>query len=197
MSFEKNLGFGKVAESQIAQWLRRGGWAILPVYEKLIDEGKGPQLYTASTELVAPDLLAFRERRVLWIEVKHKTAFTWHRKTERWVTGIDQRHYEDYLSVEKQSPWPVYLLFLHRGGCAKDSPTDSPSGLFGERLSFLKENINHKHDKWGKGGMVYWWIGTLRKFTDLDNLASSPPEFPDYESAIQYRQNGNQYTLAL
>ncbi len=44
MSFRRNLAYGKTAESAITLWFRRRGWAVMPVYEKLIDEGKGPQV---------------------------------------------------------------------------------------------------------------------------------------------------------
>lgn len=195
MSFGETLKFGKVAESEIAQWLRRSGWSILPVYEKVIDEGKGPQLYTAHMELIAPDLLAFRENNVIWAEVKHKTAFSWHRLTRRWTTGIDRRHYHEYLRVEKESPWPVYLFFLHLGGQAKDSPPDSPSGLFGERLSVLKDNVNHESPNWGSSGMVYWALEALEKYVELDDLRRGARGFDPRVSSVAYQQKGNQLSL--
>ena len=95
------------------------------------------------------------------IEAKHKTAFSWHRLTGRWVTGVDLRHYEYYCKIEDMSPWPVWLMFLHRGGQAKDSPP-SPSGLFGNRLEVLRRQENHRSDKWGKWGMVYWALPSLK-----------------------------------
>ena len=162
MSLEESLAIGQAGESAIATWLRGKGYSVLPVYEKLFDTGKGPQLYTPGAELIAPDLLAFRGDRVLWIEAKHKTAFSWHRLTGRWVTGIDLRHYGDYLKVDDDSPWPVWLLFLHAGGQAKDSPPDSPSGLFGERLEYLRQHENHRHENCGRSGMVYWAHETLK-----------------------------------
>lgn len=162
MSFAQSLEYGVAGESAIARWLRHCGYSVLPVYEKIIDTGKGPQLYAPNTRLIAPDLLVFRGERVRWIEAKHKTAFSWHRKTERWVTGIDLRHYRDYCEVDDTSPWPVWLLFLHDGGQAKDSPPDSPSGLFGNALTYLREHENHRHENWGSGGMVYWAIGDLK-----------------------------------
>lgn len=144
------------------------------MYEKLIDEGKGPQLFTPDEGLIAPDMLAFRKAEVLWIEAKHKDAFTWHRITGRWCTGVDLRHYGDYCKVADGSPWPVWLLFLHRGGQAKDSPPESPSGLFGNTLSSLRKRENHRSDRWGRSGMVYWAIDNLHKLADLCEVEAIP-----------------------
>ncbi len=108
----------------------------------------------------------------MWVEAKHKTAFSWHRLTERWVTGIDLRHYEHYLRVAMKTPWPVWLLFLHEGGQAKDSPAESPAGLFGNELLFLSAHENHRSDKWGRSGMVYWAEASLKKLAGLELLTA-------------------------
>lgn len=168
-SFDSKLKLGKIGEGYIARWLRRKGYHVLPVYEKEIHTGKGPILYQAiGSPLIAPDMLVFKNYdRVSWIEAKTKSAFTWHRKTERWVTGIDLHHYEQYLKVAELSPWPVYLLFLQLKGQAKDSPPNCPTGLYGGKLKILQERENHRHDNWGKRGMVYWAEGKLTKFAKL------------------------------
>jgi hypothetical protein len=158
--------YGLAGESAIALWLRSHGFTVLPVYEKLVDEGKGPQLYLPVGSVIAPDLLAFSAEKVLWIEAKHKTAFTWHRITGRWVTGNDLRHYIAYQKVDRETPWRVWLLFLHDGGQAKDSPENSPRGLFGNALARLVMCENHRSDKWGHSGMVYWAIGSLIKLAN-------------------------------
>jgi len=170
MTFQQTLEYGLAGESTIACWLRSRGFAVLPAYEKIIDNGKGPRLYMPEGSLIVPDLLAFNQEKALWIEAKHKTAFSWHRITERWVTGIDVCHYEQYCQVDERTPWPVWLLFLHDGGQAKDSPPASPSGLFGERLSILRKCENHRHDNWGRSGMVYWSVDVLKRLAVLDEL---------------------------
>jgi len=172
MNFSQARRYGLAGESAIAKWLRGRGFSVLPVYEKIIDTGKGPQLYVPDGTLIATDLFAFNGSKALWIEAKHKTAFTWHRLTQRWVTGIDLRHYADYCRLDELSPWPVWLLFLHDGGQAKDSPPDSPAGLFGNSLAVLRKHENHQSDNWGKTGMVYWAIDSLIKLATLDELNS-------------------------
>lgn len=175
MTFQSSLDYGKAGESAIASWLRRRGFCVLPVYEKIIHEGKGPQLYMVDGELIAPDLLVFTGTKTMWIEAKHKTAFTWHRLTGQWVTGIDLRHYADYCRVAQETPWPVWLLFLHDGGQAKDSPPNSPAGLFGHNLRYLQENEHHRHDNWGRSGMVYWAHDKLRLVATLEEVYDAIP----------------------
>jgi len=171
MAFSNNLSYGQAGESAIAQWLRSKGYTIMPVYEKIFDTGKGPQLYLPNDEkLIAPDILAFNGKdNIRWIEAKHKTAFSWHRISNSWVTGIDLRHYTDYLKVADLSPWPVWLLFLHRGGQAKDSPAHSPAGLFGNPLAYLRQRESHRSDKWARG-MVYWSIKNLKMIAALEEI---------------------------
>lgn len=174
MIFEEKLAFGKIGESEIAKWLNKKGWNVLPVYEKQIDEGKGPQLFTPSKNLIAPDLFAFKPlvNNALWIEAKHKTVFSWHRITQRWTTGIDLRHYNDYLEVADLSPWPVWLLFLHSQSSvsSRNEPWPCPTGLYGRTLEKLKVNENHRSNKWGRSGMVYWAEASLIKLAEMDQL---------------------------
>lgn len=169
-AFRESLRVGKVGESKIAQYFKDKGYNVLPVYEIEIDSGKGPQLFTPNKQLIAPDMLVFKMDKCFWIEAKHKTAFTWHRNTQKWTTGVDLKHYEHYCEVDNCSPWPVWLMFLHRGGQAKDSPADSPAGLFGNTLEHLREHENHRSPNWGKYGMVYWNIGSLKKLANIDQF---------------------------
>lgn len=166
LSFAKQLKFGKIAESYIADYLKDKGYAVLPIYEKEISEGKGPAVFFPDKEVIGTDILAFKGDKVFWIEAKHKTAFSWHRITQRWVTGIDIRHYEDYFLLQDRTRWPVWLLFKHDGGQAKDSPPDSPRGLFGNNLKKLAMCENHRHLNWGKSGMVYWAVSNLIRLKD-------------------------------
>ena len=141
---------------------------MLPVYEVEKGNFAGPRFFPSEhSPLVAPDMLTFANGEVIWIEAKHKTAFTWHRKTKRFVTGIDLNHYRDYLRIQEIVEQPVWLLFLHKGGQAKDSPP-SPSGLYGNSLGYLKNHENHRHQNHGRYGMVYWAIHDLRKLAEYD-----------------------------
>lgn len=154
----------------------------MPVYEKILDTGKGPQVYTPEQSLVAPDILAFRGDGTLWIEAKTKTVFSWYGIGKRWVTGIDLHHYRQYLKVAEVSPWPVWLLFLHTSSVTDSrdvskwgAPQTCPVGLFGGKLSYLSvpTNISHEHENWGKTGMIYWSHKTLTKIASLEDVIDS------------------------
>jgi hypothetical protein len=166
VGFESSFAFGKVAESQIAKWLQARGNHILPVYEKESGEYKGPVLNTPDgLHIICPDMLAISKHGIAWIEAKHKSAFTYSKKysNERgydvWNTGIDLKHYNHYTQLQKELPHiPVWLMFLHQDGTAKDTPLGkvSPTGLFMAPIRHLQANECHQHPNGGKNGMVYW-----------------------------------------
>lgn len=170
MSFVKQLAVGQVGESAISKWLQSEGFTVLPAYEIEQQHFKGPRLFTAELDLIAPDMLVFNARKVLWVEAKTKSAFTWHRISQTWQTGIDRRHWLDYVRVDQQTPWRVWVLFLHRAGVlAKDTPIGmtSPSGLFGNSVEILARSIHHESENHGPSGMVYWQVGTLKKIREF------------------------------
>ena len=176
--FPQQLAIGRTGESVIARWLQARGYAVLPVYEKSERDYKGPALYAIEGPLIAPDMLAFLPTgKAFWIEAKTKDAFSWHRKTQRWVTGIDLRNYEDYQRVQAVSPWPVWLLFLQGDGVAKDTPDGmiAPRGLFGRALTYLLKHENHRFADYGTSGMVYWSDTTLLKIADYPITAPDNP----------------------
>lgn len=172
--FKERLAFGKLGESKIASWLRTRGNYVLPVYETE-EQYKGPRLYAPTREIVSPDLLVFNFEGIRWVEAKHKTVFTWHRITERWTTGIDRRHYKEYLSLAEEWPWPIWLLFLHESDEPDERdkeycPKKCPIGLYGGDILLLNKKINHEHDNWGKSGMVYWAEKSLIKLATLQEI---------------------------
>lgn len=173
-TFRAKLAQGRVSEGVIATWLRSVcGYHILPVYELERETNKGPVAFLDNgTPLVAPDMLAFRRDSTKWIEAKHKSVFTWYRKDGCWTTGIDRRHWRHYCELSMNSPWPIWLLFLHQQDRTdtRSEPWPCPTGLFGERLSHLFLHVNHESDKWGSHGMVYWRHGTLRLLAHLDSV---------------------------
>jgi hypothetical protein len=178
--FRQLLEVGQIGESVIARWLRQRGNFVLPVYETMA-EFKGPRLFTPTsyqqTELIAPDMLVFRphQEQPLWIEAKHKDTFTWHRKSRNWQTGIDQKYWLDYLQIQASISWDIWLLFLHRGGQDKDTGEQSPSGLFGEKLTTLKSKIHHTCPpcEMGSGGMVFWNYQDLKQLATMSELQNS------------------------
>ena len=176
MTFEQSLKHGQIGEGKIAAWLKSKGKSIMPVYEKEINEGKGPQFFTPDNSLAAPDMLVFP--KMTWVEAKRKSTFTWYRKGNppNWETGIDYHHYCDYQRVMKTSQIPVWLLFLHESEKPSDTdlkwscPPQCPTGLFGQSLEYLVENESHVSENWGNNGMVYWGVDKLKRLADLEDL---------------------------
>lgn len=189
MNFADSLAVGQMGESMIAQWLRLRGFHVLPAYEKEIDNGKGPRLFTASNtghaQLIAPDLFVMGKGQFMWIEAKHKTRFSWYGRNRYFVTGVDLRHFHDYCRVADATQLPVWLLFLHQ--CAETWPEDvrkwgappvCPVGLFGREISFLRKTNSHQSEKWGATGMIYW-----RPYEHLIELATLDEVSPQYAMA--------------
>lgn len=180
-SFDQRLAFGKIAESHIATWLRRArGWSVLPVYEQELAEGKGPQFFTPDSEVVAPDMLAMKGDQVRWIEAKRKTVFSWRGVGGYWETGIDLRHYHEYLRVADLHPWSVWLLFLHESSRTDPrdverwgAPATCPTGLYGGTIAYLRDHESHTDPRWGRTGMVYWKHETLKQLATLDEVRAA------------------------
>lgn len=174
LEFIEKYAQGRVAESAITRWLTQRGNFVLPVYETGEDAKKGPQLFGQLEQFIAPDMLVLPQ--ATFIEAKNKSAFTWHRKTERWTTGIDRKHYHEYFQVQDRTSVPVWLLFLHTNsqpskndqdwGC----PDSCPVGLFGQSLSVLSDNVNHESPLWGRSGMIYWAHETLRLLARIEDV---------------------------
>jgi hypothetical protein len=179
-SFRQQLAFGKVAEGAIARWLMGRGHSILPVYEKEVGDGtyKGPQLYRMRESFAAPDLLVFSNAsEILWVEAKRKSVFTWWRKGRVWETGIDLRHYRDYLAIRDRIGIRMLLMFLHE--CSEPSPIDRPflppgstcpTGLFAGEIGELSANESHRDPRHGRSGMVYWAHETLVQLATLEQI---------------------------
>lgn len=171
-AFELKLKNGQIGESLISHWLRSKGWNVLPVYEMEVNHGKGPRLFSAQSQIVAPDAIAFKGEKVMWIEVKHKTAFTEYRIKGTFQTGIDLRHYMEYIKISELNEWPLWILFFHAGGTAKDS-APSPAGLYGGEIRYLMSCEDHRSEKHGHTGMVYWNEQDLKKLATYDEVVCS------------------------
>jgi hypothetical protein len=176
-SFQVKLSQGKIGESLISRWLQSRGNMVFPAYQVEKDSGKGPQLFTAAGNFVLPDMMAFlQDGRFLWVEAKHKTCFTWHRKTGQWVTGVDLRHYKEYQKVTEKTNLPVWIVFWHpkstpsQDDLKNGAPENCPTGLFGNDLASLAANENHRSDKWGADGMVYWAQNKLKHLALVEDV---------------------------
>ena len=186
--FADNLRRGQVAEGLIAHWLRRRGNHVLPAYQIEQDAGKGPALHMAEGDsLVTPDLLAFTPAgRFVWIEAKSKSAATWYRKGRCWQTGLDARHWRDYVAVSERTGLDVWLLFVLEQAqpwhydAAHGAPSTAPIGLYGERIDAMVGLLAggtqaHASDAYARG-MVYWDVAALRFLASMADLSAGVQE---------------------
>ncbi len=174
--FHERLARGQIGESLIARFLRRRNWILFPAYEKEINNGKGPRLFLPfgfdEKQLILPDIQGMNtlSQLVYWFDVKHKSACTYYRKNKRWQTGIDLRHYQDYLKVQKFTKWPVWLLFLQREATITNAPPGvkpCPTGLYGCPIT-QPYSDDGWHWSYGKRcDMVYWGIDDLKFMAPL------------------------------
>lgn len=169
--FDEQMADAKKYEKAMAQWFRKNGFTIFPACDYL-PENKGPRVLSSNRSTVSPDLLVWKGKDALWMEIKSKSSFTWHRRTGCWQTGIDWKYYVEYKSVHKDSPWPVHLVFLQLGKPRHDDRGRlQPSGLYYNSLDVLGEpGIGRTYNPGQRGGMIYWKIDHLIKLAELHEV---------------------------
>ena len=174
--------FGRFGENVVACWLRARGNTLLPVRDiQMGHVWKGPRMTgPEGIERVATDwLVTTPTGQVVYSEVKRKHAFSWHRNTREWVTGIDQHYLDHYVRTRQTSNIDMWLLFVHLNGEPTDAdlkqgcPNCCPTGIFGAEIRTLANEVHHTHGNWGKGGMVYWTAPPLKLLATLNELQPS------------------------
>jgi len=150
MSFEDRLEHARRVEQDVAAWLMRRNWLVLPVYDYSgQQDDKAPKLQAARRRdsLVAPDLLAARGGAHLWFEVKWKAAATLHRKTDTLETGLNLRHWRDYVAIKRESGADVWIVFVH----------EAEAEIRAAEVSQLARSARiYDGAKMGRGGMVFF-----------------------------------------
>lgn len=175
LKFKDALNFGIDGEDVISNYFMYIGFSILPACRIECQPYKGPRLQSKESETTLPDLFAISKTGSMWIEAKHKSGFTWYRSMNRhgvfgsFQTGIDLKVYEEYRKIANETPFDVYLMFLHEGGKAKDSP-ESPAGLWGDTIENLKKIEDHTSLNYGRSGMVYWNMCDLPQWATMEEL---------------------------
>jgi hypothetical protein len=174
---------GIAGESVAAAWLQEKGYHLQPAYETLGLDFKGPRIFGPDRPFVAPDLWCVIRRAGqtagLYAEVKTKTHFTWYGKGARFETGIDERHYLDYLALQEAVGLPVHMVFLHTTNQAwgEDvrrwaAPEIVGGGLFWGRLDALQPYTRSAlmQQRGAEKPMVYWPRDALRRSLTLEQV---------------------------
>lgn len=106
---------GWSGERILLEWLRKRGWNVLAVCDFTGREAnKAPRIHTLSGWLTAPDFLVWSEGCIRWLELKTKTKAVCFRSRREWRHGISERHWKDYLEVERVTNIPGYLAIFEK-----------------------------------------------------------------------------------
>lgn len=170
-TFQARLTIGEQGETVVRQWLRRLGFAAIPLCDLPSSPGHGPRIAGPDEEFVAPDFLVFRAGRARFVDAKTKGQATWHRASRAWMTGISSEELAGYQQVAAAFGIECFVFFLHMAR-QPDPATSSlaPVGLFGDEVERLAASVHHRH-----GEMSFWSFRDLRLIATLDQLGAMPP----------------------
>jgi len=166
LSFEQKLAAGRVVEEHVAAYMRKRGWWVVPSYEFSGKENDHAPKMVAPPgwrDLVLPDLQGFKDRRLVWLEVKSKTCCTLHHiSNDLPVTGIAKRLYLHYQQVEIETGGTVYLLFVH----------EKENEIRGDALTCLRTYEHHDwpDDDMDRGGTIFWEFSRIPLWGSREEL---------------------------
>lgn len=108
---------GAKAEFVVAEMLKSDGWYIANASS--LDEiagGDGAPLVRGKDEKkITPDILAMRDGRTVWVEVKLKTTGAEYiHKNKQYEHFIDLKNWHSYLQVESSSGCEVWLAVIEQ-----------------------------------------------------------------------------------
>lgn len=106
-------GIGQEAEQMFARYLNQLGYLVVPISEYTNNTGlkiNAPMLLGRDGFGISPDLLAGKDGKMRWVEVKQKTEPSYFWKKQQWEHGIDKPNADDYLSIQEESGFPVVIV---------------------------------------------------------------------------------------
>lgn len=162
IDFRQQLARGREYEVAFSRWLQaERGYYTLPVFDfNGIGSNVAPHIQRGEERLVVPDILANKDGVWAWFEVKLKERADWHRKTKALVTGLPLRNWQHYLSVQKATQTPVFLVFIHL----------TEGEVIAEDIRTLSYHHIHHAATMDSGGTVFFEYSRLRRVVSLDGL---------------------------
>lgn len=161
--FDQQLAIGRFWELAVNGYLQARGYRTAALY--MASDGDAPALVGTFGKLILPDIVAERNERAAFFEVKFKAATTYYRKAGRMTTGIPIRHRDAYKVVKKSFDCPVYIVFIHE----KENTV-----RYGE-LDALKVSHEYTGARMGKGGEVFYCYDNLTHIMTADALRQFAP----------------------
>ncbi len=160
--FKQQRARGLVYEIAFSKWLQaKRNWYVLPTYDfNGFAQDKAPRLVSGGQKLVVPDILAFRQGKGAWFEIKLKERADLYRATNTRETGLPYRHYKDYTRIAQLTGLPVWVIFIHE----KEQVVKT-----GE---IAKLPISHVYDgdKMDRGGTIFFKFDALLTIMTFQSL---------------------------
>lgn len=111
-SFKEKLAFGEQGEKEIAEILIKKGFYILPLYQ--FKDKTAPQIIGEYQSITSPDLICFKNKEIIFIEVKSKNK--WVKYKGILETGCNYKLYKDYKKLSLKTKIKLYIVFNHVSG---------------------------------------------------------------------------------
>jgi len=108
---------GAKAEFVVAEMLKSDGWYIANAsrLDEVAGEDNAPLVRGEDDAKITPDILAMKDGRTAWIEVKFKKdgAF-YYVKKDKYEHFIDGKNWRSYLEIESSSGCEVWLAIIEQ-----------------------------------------------------------------------------------
>lgn len=108
---------GAKAEFVVAEMLKSDGWYIANAssLDQIAGDDGAPLVRGKDDKKITPDILAVRDGRTVWVEVKLKTTGAEYiRKNKQYEHFIDRNNWHSYLQVESESGREVWLAIVEQ-----------------------------------------------------------------------------------
>jgi hypothetical protein len=108
---------GAKAEFVVAEMLKSDGWYIANAssLDEIAGDDGAPLVRGADDAEITPDILAMKDGRTAWVEVKLKTSGAeWIHKNDQYEHFIDGKNWNSYLNIESSSGCEVWLAVIEQ-----------------------------------------------------------------------------------
>jgi len=152
-AFCDDLRLGLWGEDIVIEYLKELGYLVLQTSEIYsVKTNTAARMSGIDCNIIVPDILACRNGKTSWVEVKVKESPVLYRKEGQYTHGIDTYKFHDYLKVQKNTGIGVDVYIV-------EVVTQK---LLCAPLSLLAENVHSS-----KNGVTFF----LRSnFTEIANL---------------------------
>jgi len=112
-----NYEVGARAEFVVAEMLKSDGWYIANAssLDEIAGDDGAPLVRGEDGNKITPDILAIREGRTAWVEVKLKrSGAEWIKKNDQYEHFIDGKNWHSYLQIASSSGCEVWLAVIEQ-----------------------------------------------------------------------------------